>query len=88
MRIKLELEDFAFATTYRGIRNDRFLVVKISGKPFGVYREIDAGTSRLEADYIDRYLIEQMEFMLTKVFKDACEAVVPGTQLLPAETKR
>ena len=89
MEIKLELEDFEFATTLSQFGDTRFLVVVVEGKPFSVYRQLDPRPFRSpERDAcVDRVLIEKMEFMLRKVFVDACKAIPYGTNLLDEEVR-
>jgi hypothetical protein len=91
MKIKLELEDFRFATTRENAYGEaRWLIVHIEGKPFCVWRQLTPqGGFRnpKEDEYIDRLLIEKMELMLRKVFVDACAAIPPGTELLDEEAR-
>jgi hypothetical protein len=82
MRIKLDLEDYAYVTTYSTLGEHRFLIAKVNGKPFGVHRQIEKFSSEHQKEYIDRYLVEQMEFMLGKIMGDACAAIPPGTEIL------
>ena len=90
MKIKLELEDFRFATTQGATIGDvRWLLVQVEGKPFSVYTTMSPKPfcSPEQKDYYDRLLIERMEFMLRKVFVDACAAIPPGTALLDQEVR-
>lgn len=84
MRIKLELEDFRFATTY-GQMDVRWLVVRVGGKPFSVCRELEPRFIRSDAstEWLDRHLIKKMEIMLGQILTDACAAIPPGTEILP-----
>lgn len=83
MRIKLDFEDYHYVTTFSPLGEHRFLIVSVDGKPFGVHRQIEAFSSERSKEYIDRYLVEQMEVMLRKIFTDACAAIPEGTEILP-----
>ena len=90
MKIKLELEDFRFATTRENIGGEtRWMIVSIEGKPFSVWRKMNGSEFRTrgENEYYDRLLVEKMEFMLRKVFVDALKAVPEGTQILDEEVR-
>jgi hypothetical protein len=90
MKIKLELDDFRFGTTRNEVTGEvRWLLVTIEGKPFLVWRRMDGyrwPDPKRDESY-DRLLVEKMEFMLRKVFVDACAAIPPGTQLLDKEAR-
>jgi hypothetical protein len=90
MKIKLELEDFRFATTRGATFGDvRWLLVDVGGKPFSVYTTMSPQPfqSPEKSEYYDRLLIEKMELMLRKVFVDACAAIPPGTAILDEEVR-
>ena len=89
MKIKLELEDFEFATTLSQFGDTRWLVVVVEGKPFSIYRQLDPRPFRSPGRdaCVDRVLIEKMEFMLRKVFVDALKAIPEGTQILDEEVR-
>jgi hypothetical protein len=82
MRIKLDLEDYRYVTTFSTIGEHRFLIVNVDGKPFGVHRQIERFSSEHQKEYIDRYLVERMEVMLRKILTDACAAIPEGTEIL------
>lgn len=83
MKIKLELEKFRYVTTFSMLGEHRFLIVNVDGKTFGVHRQIERFSSESTKEYIDRYLVEQMEAMLRQIFVDACAAIEQGTEILP-----
>jgi hypothetical protein len=83
MRIKLEMGDYQYVTTISPLGEHRFLIIHVNGKPFGVHRTIDQFSSQSTREFTDRWLVEQMEKMLRKVFVDACAAIEPGTEILP-----
>ena len=90
MKIKLELEDFCFATTRGATTGDiRWLLVEVGGKQFSVYSVMSPKPfqSPERNEYFDRMLIERMEVMLRKVFVDACKAIPEGTNLLDEEVR-
>jgi hypothetical protein len=88
MKIQLELEDFRFVTTRDSFTGEnRWLLVKISQREFFVKRNTSLGQSKQEEEWVDRFLVEKMEFMLRKVFVDACAATPLGTQLLDEEAR-
>ena len=88
MRIKLDIEDVAFATTsIHHLGDMRWMTVRVGERQFCVRREIK-GTAALYFDgekyirQVDELLIREMEVMLGRVFVDACEAVPQGTELV------
>jgi hypothetical protein len=89
MKIKLELEDFEFATTDWEFGTLRWLIVKVGGKKFNVRRSL--GRADLWEDVerrneeIDRYLINQMGHILGQILEDACAAIPDGTEILPRQ---
>ena len=88
MRIKLELEDFRFATTRWAGGDTRWLQVVVGGKPFSVWVTLDRNDVFRGLHYgeeVDKSLIAQMEYMLAKILTDACAAIPEGTQLYPKE---
>jgi hypothetical protein len=90
MKIKLELEDFRFATTRSGACGDvRVLLVDVEGKPFSVWITMSPQPfqSLERNEYFDKLLIEKMEMMLWKVFVDALKAIPEGTNLLDEEVR-
>jgi hypothetical protein len=87
MKIKLEFEDYKYVTTFSSFGEHRFLIVRVDGKPFGVHRVIDKFSSEATKQYIDKYLVEQMEVMLRQIFVDACAAIEPGTEILPTRER-
>ena len=83
MKIQLEQEDVRWATTIcPPLGNIRWLAVKVGGKLFHVRRELDPMSAYMDHEAakaeIDKLLLREMEIMLAKTFRDACEAVPDG----------
>lgn len=83
MKIQLELEDFQFTTTNDNFTGEnRWLLVKIGKRKFYVRRNVPLmSMSHGKQEWVDRFLVNQMETMLRKVFMDACESVPEGVDL-------
>lgn len=96
MRIKLEYDDgpvFGLTThPLPGVEETlRYLMVRIDGKPFSVWRTMDPYeqlcfcTPEQQKDYlqaVDNALVAAMEKMFEKILTEACAAIAPGTELL------
>ncbi len=83
MKIQLELEDFRFVTTRDSFTGEnRWLLVKIGQREFFVKRNTSLGQSKQEEEWVDRFLAEKMELMLTKVFLESCAAFKEGQDIL------
>lgn len=88
MKIKLELEDFRFATTRSHACGDvRVLLAEVEGKPFSVWTTMSPQPfySAERNEHFDRLLIEKMERVLRKVLVDALKAIPDGTAILDEE---
>jgi hypothetical protein len=88
MRIKLDLEDFKFVDLWGPMNlKHRALVVHVEGRPFSVFRSITPDemfrSSPEQMEYVDRYLVQQMEVMLAQIMREACAAIPDGTKILP-----
>ena len=84
MKIVLETSDYRFADTVCSPLGEiRWLVVTIGGKQFNVRREFDRysypfGGEDAYHEEIDKLLICEMEFMLTKALTEAAATVPDG----------
>jgi len=85
MKIKLELEDFRFVDTVWQHGAVRWLVVRIGGKDFAVWRQMDMYFRDRPgyAENIDELLTKKMEHMLAQILNDACAAIPPGIEIIP-----
>lgn len=83
VKIKLELQDYAFATTQSPFGTYRWLVVRVGGKDFAVSKSLGEYSSPAKEEWINQTLAAQMEAMLGKILADACGAIPEGTDLTP-----
>ena len=85
MRIKLELDDFKFATTSWEFGDLRWLIIDFKGKKFSVHRSIESGFIWGDRDAhlqpIDRHLIDEMGAILEQILTDAILAIPAGTAI-------
>jgi hypothetical protein len=88
MQLVLERKDVRFTTTVdENLGKIRWMVVKIGGKLFNVRRQFDKysfrfGDEQQFEEEIDKLLVKEMEYMLTKHLTAAAAAIANG----PLET--
>lgn len=80
MRIKLELEDFRFASTASELGNEKWLVVTFGGKQFYVRRVVDE-FRRWDARYLeqlDSIMVDHMQAMIETLLQHGAAAQPEG----------
>lgn len=75
MKIKLELEDFKFATTSGPYGDARWLMIKLAGRPFTVIREMQPiGFRGIHyEEEVDKVLVASMEASLEGMLLNAAD---------------
>jgi hypothetical protein len=83
MRIKLELDEFRFATTSGEFGTQRWLLVRVGGKDFYMQRSYEGWMPRNKDrdDAIDRMLIEKMQVYLEAMLLHGAAQMQEGKEI-------